>query len=127
VHACPQKVRAAKHGGLNRGARRCVRCAAIFERPQDVPVDDETHCLINCQEPVLAWHRLQLESQIRRWHPHAALNSVQGLFTAVEEAGKKCLVRQLMGFVARCYRVARCCHENHAHGRQVLRYSVFLH
>jgi hypothetical protein len=97
---------------LNRAARKCIRCAHVFERPQDVPVDDETHCLINCQEPVLALHRLQLEDQLRRCHPHPATNSVHGLLTAVVETGRKCMVRQFMGFVARCYRVARCCHEN---------------
>jgi hypothetical protein len=32
-----------------------------FIPTDDVPVDDETHCLINCQEPVLAWHRQQLQ------------------------------------------------------------------
>jgi hypothetical protein len=39
-------------------------------------------------------------------------NSVHGLLTAVVETGRKDLVRKFMGFVARCYRVARCCHEN---------------
>jgi hypothetical protein len=97
---------------LARAQRRCVRCAAMFERRRDVPVDDETHCLINCQEPVLALHRGHLEHQLRRYHPHPATNSMQELFAAVQETGRKCLMRQLMGFVARCERVARCCHNN---------------
>jgi hypothetical protein len=61
---------------------------------------------------VLAQHRQILEAQLRKWHLHAATNSMQQLFAAVEETGKKCLQKQLMGYVARCYRVARCCHEN---------------
>jgi hypothetical protein len=39
---------------------------------------DETQCLISCQEPVLALHTLQVEHQLRRWHPHSATNSVHG-------------------------------------------------
>ena len=97
---------------LDRGQRKCIRCAGMFERDAVVPVDDESHCLIDCQEPVLALHRRYLEQLLRRWHPHPAHNSMQELFAAVQETGKKCVQRELMGFVARCYRVARCCHED---------------
>jgi len=58
----------------------------------------------SCREPVLALHRGHLEHHLRRYHPHPATNSMQELFAAaaVQETGKKCLMRQLMGFVARC-------------------------
>jgi hypothetical protein len=114
---------------LDRAARKCLRCAAVFENEADVPVDDETHCLINCQEPVLALHRMQLEAELRRFDPHAATNSMQELLSAVHETGRKRLMRMLMGFVARCYRVARSCHENLAEwqgGREVQR-AVAVH
>jgi hypothetical protein len=97
---------------LARGQRKCIRCTGVFERDADVPVDDESHCLIDCQEPVLAQHRRYLEHMLRRWHPHPAHNSMQELFAAVQETGRKCVQRELMGFVARCYRVARSCHED---------------
>ena len=92
--------------------RKCIRCAGVFERAMDVPLDDENHSLIHCQEPVLAKHRGYLEYQIRRWMPHAALNSMREVFAAVEETGKKCVQRNFMGYVAKCYRVAQCCHED---------------
>ena len=112
---------------LNRNQRKCIRCAGMFERAADVPVDDENHCLVHCQEPVLARHRQYLEAQLRRWHPHAATNSMGQLFAAVEDTGKKYLQKQLMGYVARCYRVARCCHENldaWQNGREVQQATV---
>jgi hypothetical protein len=39
---------------------------------------------------------------------------MQKLYAAVQETGRKCVQRELMGFVARCYRVARSCHEGMA-------------
>jgi len=112
---------------LNRNQRKCIRCAGMFERAADVPVDDENHCLVHCQEPVLARYRQYLEAQLRRWHPHAATNSMGQLFAAVEDTGKKYLQEQLMGYVARCYRVAQCCHENldaWQNGREVQQATV---
>jgi hypothetical protein len=97
---------------LQRRQRKCIRCAHVFEQVADVPVDDENHCLIHCQEPVLAQHRMHLEQQIRRWLPHAAINSMTQLYVAAETTNKKSVQRQLMGYVAHCFRVARCCHED---------------
>jgi hypothetical protein len=97
---------------LPRRQRKCIRCADVFDRAIDIPVDDEDHCLIHCQEPVLTQHRVYLEYQIRRWLPHAATNSMKQLFSAAVETGNKGVLRQLMGYVACCYRVAQCCHED---------------
>jgi hypothetical protein len=40
------------------------------------------------------------------------MNSMQELFCVVEEVGRKQLQKQLMHYVARCYRVAQRCHED---------------
>jgi hypothetical protein len=102
--------------------RKCIRCGQTFQRPHDVPVDDETHCLINCQEPVMVYHRRGLEAALRDSHAHPATNSVQQLFGAVEETGNTDLQRQLLLFVAKCFRVAEQCHKDLAgwqSGREV--------
>jgi hypothetical protein len=84
----------------------------FLSKVADVPVDNENHCLIHCQEPVLAQHRMHLEQHIRRWLPHAAVNSMTQPYIAAETTNKKSVQRQLMGYVAHCFMVARCCHED---------------
>jgi hypothetical protein len=97
---------------IDRPQRTCIRCAGLFERVADVPVDDETHCLVDCQEPVLVQERRCMVQQLRMWHPHPAHNNLQQLCAAVLETGKKCMQRHFMSYVAKCFRVARCCHED---------------
>jgi hypothetical protein len=99
---------------LARGDRRCVRCSGEFENAAEVPVDDETHCLISCQEPVLVQYRQQLQADLRACHlrPAAQARSMQELFAVVEKCGSKRPQRYLMQFVAKCYKVVGCCHED---------------
>jgi hypothetical protein len=96
---------------LARSSRKCVRCAYQWQDKARVPVDDEQHCLIDCQDPEVAAARQRLEAAIRRKHAHPAMNSVQQLFATVEETQSKHLQRELMSFVAVCYRVAEQQHD----------------
>jgi hypothetical protein len=76
--------------------------AGKFERYADGPVDDESHCSLDCQEHVLCQHRRYLEHMLRQWHPQPAHNDMQELFAAVQETCMNCVQKELMAFVARC-------------------------
>jgi hypothetical protein len=89
-------------GHLPREQRVCLRC----EQPY---VDDEDHCLVYCQEVCIRTHRQQLEAAVRRRHPHPAMNSMAGLFQAVQETGSRELQFKLLHYVAYCFQVSWRC------------------
>jgi DNA-directed RNA polymerase subunit L len=96
---------------LAREARTCTRCRGILTENQ-IPPDDEDHCLISCLDPVLVDKRRLLLAQLREQHPYPATNTMAGLFTAVQETDSRQLQRALMHFVAKAYEVARRCHKD---------------
>lgn len=91
--------------GLPRAQRVCVRCSLPF-------VDDEDHCLMYCQEVCIRTRREALEAAVRHRHSHPAMNSMAGLFQAVEATGSRELQHKLVHFVAFCYQVAWRCYTD---------------
>lgn len=92
-------------GKVPRRQRVCVRCEQPF-------VDDEDHCLVYCQEVCIRTHRERLEAAVRHRHPHPAMNSMAGLFQAVQETQDRDPQFKLVHFVAFCFQVAWCCYTD---------------
>lgn len=82
-----------------REQRLCSRCSLEA-------VDDETHCLLTCEDPVIVWARRQLYLTLLQQQPEVHASTAGEVFRCVrnmDHDGK----HRCMAFVSTCYQVAR--------------------
>lgn len=90
--------------GLPRPRRRCQRCSV----PQ---VDDEHHCLFDCQHPDLLHARSAFVSSLPSGHVPVSLQQV---FQAAALDRRQ--LRLAVRFVAECYHIAEACNRSQQAG-----------
>jgi hypothetical protein len=92
-----------------RTQRVCQRCA---RRMAPVPVDDEDHCVLDCQATPLAGMRAEVVDAVRQEWPAAPLNSFKSFCGAIEELHKRKAHREkhkCVLFLALCFKQAYKC------------------
>jgi hypothetical protein len=98
-----------------RPQRTCLRCCHLWAHAGQVPVDDEDHCLLDCQCAALADVRRDVTDAVREVWEEAPLNTTKGFFQTMQELHKRkaySVHKMCVMFVARCYKQADMCARN---------------
>ncbi len=97
---------------LPRAQRTCQRCHLVCLPQQQVPVDDENHCLLDCACPALTASRERVIAAVRRVWRTAPLNTAKQFFEAIDHLQAKRAHREkhkCVFFVAKCFKEAFAC------------------